>query len=275
MGLSELQILPEIEGLTALYAAELPQKDELCGAFWAALALREAGVHDCVGDSIDQDAVALAAGTSLSNEQGASLPPGETGRRDYRLRIPTIADPVRSGTSAAGLVRAVRELSQRRLAAVPIAGPWTESTVLSLFGVAAAAPRARLIANVATRHLWGARPGPAAVLGHLMRGTLEGPPPDWDVGHFVLLAGAVRGEAGGLVVVADTYRSLGIEGIHLQPAACVAAALERPDVPTSGGVLIVVDARDVDAVVAAAREVGLENHLWDNGTPDREGDVDG
>ncbi|MGH3074650.1 MAG: DUF6885 family protein, partial [Gaiellales bacterium] len=43
------------EGLAQLYAAERQQMDNLCGCFWATLALRAAGID------ADQDGVAVAA----------------------------------------------------------------------------------------------------------------------------------------------------------------------------------------------------------------------
>jgi hypothetical protein len=33
-------VVPELHALAALYTRELPQKDNLCGPFWIALALR-------------------------------------------------------------------------------------------------------------------------------------------------------------------------------------------------------------------------------------------
>src|SRR5437763_12127712 len=121
--------LTMLEGTRALLAAhrrELPQRDDLCGAFCTALALRAAGVQRRGGEDLDQDAVALAAGSLVSAAgDPASLPAGETGRRDYRLTLPQIEDAARSRAPPAGLARAVAERSDRPLAAVPLAGPWS------------------------------------------------------------------------------------------------------------------------------------------------------
>src|SRR5436305_4690860 len=99
--------LTMLEGTRALLPAhrrELPQRDDLCGAFCTALALRAAGVQGRRDEQLDQDAVALAAGSLISPAgDPASLPAGETGRRDYRLRLPQIEDAARSGTTPAGL----------------------------------------------------------------------------------------------------------------------------------------------------------------------------
>jgi hypothetical protein len=88
------------------------------------------------------------------------------------------------------------------------------------------------------------------------------------VGHFVELSRIVRGRAGSLVLVVDSYPSLGWMGRHLQPPAAVAAALERDD-GREGGVLAVVPAGEAASVEALAGELSLEIRLWDNGTGGR------
>src|SRR5277367_6336856 len=90
----EITLLAGARELLAAHAREVPQRDDLCGAFCGALALNAAGVVAQDGAPIDQDAVALAAGSIVSGLRDAgTLPHGETGRRDYRLAIPTIEDP--------------------------------------------------------------------------------------------------------------------------------------------------------------------------------------
>jgi Family of unknown function (DUF6885) len=262
------RLLPGAPTLLALHARELPQRDDLCGAFCGALALNAAGVEEHAGHPLDQDAVALAAGTVLAaTPQPQILPAGEGGRRDYRLRFPTVEDEARSGTTAAGLATALHELSGGRVAAIPLSGPWTTATLAAVFDTCAALDRpAALIANLATRHLWGSHATAAQLIAHLTQGADEGPPPDWDVGHFVAVFGRVDGERGALYGCADTYRSLGDDGVHMQPAGRLAAAIARPDVP-AGGVIVVVDAHDAAGVRAGVAAAGLEEGFWDNGTP--------
>ncbi len=256
------------EQLLELHAAELPQKNELCGAFWGTLALRAAGIT--ADAPIDQDEVGLAAGSVLSAVQSDELPPGEPGRRDYRLPFPTVDDSARSGTSVDGLVRALRELSSEALAVVPIAGPWTPASVRVVLEAAGACTQpCTVIANLATGHLWGSRASPSTVLAYLTSGNTDlGPPPDWDVGHFVGLLGAIEGPCGTLVVVADTYRALGWEGVHFQPIERLADGLARTGSGRPSGVVLVAstdDAPDVERRIGAA---GLETRTWDNGSPD-------
>src|SRR5208282_4258387 len=94
-------LLPGARALLAFHAAELPQRDDLCGAFCGALALRAAGISVHGSQPLDQDAVAQAAGSIVSAlGDVSSLPHGEGGRRDYRLELPSIEDASLSGTTS-------------------------------------------------------------------------------------------------------------------------------------------------------------------------------
>ena len=263
----EITLLPGARELLAVHARELPQRDDLCGAFCGALALNAAGVVAADGEPIDQDAVALAAGSIVSGVRDAgTLPRGETGRRDYRLEIPTIEDADVSGTTAAGLGEAITTLSAGALEAIPYAGPWNAATLAGVFELAAALEHpVTLVANFATHHLWGARPSVNQLLNYLFDGELEGPPPDWHVGHFACVFGRVRGPGGSLYGLADTYPTLGDGGVHLQPQQRLAAALERRDMP-AGGLFVVARAGDAAAVRAGGAALGLTERTWDNGT---------
>jgi hypothetical protein len=263
----ESTLLPGARELLEAHARELPQRDDLCGAFCGALALRAAAIQARAGEPLDQDAVALAAGSVVSAEREPGiLPHGERGRRDYRLTLPTIADSDVSGTTATGVVEAIGKLSGGLLEAIPFSGPWDAATLDGLFAAACALPRpVTLIANFATHHLWGGGARFDELLDYLMDGRQQGPPPDWRVGHFACVFGRVRGPGGTLYGVADTYPALGNRGVHMQPQERLAAALERRDMP-AGGMIVAVFAEDATAVRAAARAVGLEERMWDNGT---------
>ena len=263
-----VRLVPEPPTLAALHAEKMPQKDQLCGAFWGALALTAAGHR------ADQDEVALRAGTSLATGDPSEwLPPGASPRTDYRLGIPVAEDEPSSGTSASGVARAVEEISRGALAVVPVAGPWSAETVLSLLETVSSslptgeAPGCTLVANLRTGHLWGSRPGPAALLDYLAGRPVEPPAPDWDCGHFVGIVGSVAGPGGSLVVVRDTYRQLGWDGYHLQPAGALAAALARGD-GKGGGVLCVCEAARAGPLGGKLGEAGFELRLWDNGSAD-------
>jgi len=261
----QLTLLPGARELLAIHERELPQRDDLCGAFCGALALAAAGIGEHDGEPVDQDAVALAAGSVIAAAHG-SLPHGETGRRDYRLSIPVIDDAALSGTTAGGVQRAIEQLSQGRLVALPLAGPWSAGALEELFGRLAGYERpVTLIANLATHHLWGSHPSVSRLLAYLFEGEQEGPAPDWKVGHFVVVAGRVQGPSGSLYAIADTYPALGDRGVHLQPRERLAAALERRDMP-EGGMLVVVSERDAERTQEAAGALGLREGIWDNGT---------
>ena len=263
----ELTLLPGARVLLQAHARELPQRDDLCGAFCGSLALNAAGLCERGGEPLDQDAVAVLAGSFVSRVPDTSaLPAGERGRRDYRITPPMLDDASVSGTNCAGVLRAVHELSGERLCALPYAGPWSGAALAALFDALAALEHpSTLIANVATRHLWGSAPSVPQLLGLLLDGTDEGPPPDWDVGHFVCVFGRIAGRGGDLYGVADTYPALGVHGVHVQPRDRLARALERPGM-APGGAIAVIDREDAAVVRAAADACGLQERAWDNGT---------
>jgi hypothetical protein len=266
-GTIQITLLPGAEELLGVHARELPQRDDLCGAFCGALALHAAGFAERAGEPLDQDAVALAAGSIVSGARDlGTLPHGEAGRRDYRLALPSVEDSAVSGTTAAGVVLALEQLSGGRLVPIPLAGPWSAGALAGLFDLAAALPHpVTLIANFATRHLWGSGATIAQLLGHLLHGEEQGPPADWDVGHFACVVARAQGPGGSLYGIADTYPALGSGGVHMQPAQRLLAAIERRDMP-AGGVIVVALAEDAGTVRAGARAHGLQESIWDNGT---------
>jgi hypothetical protein len=265
---AETRLLPGAAELARLHAAELPQKDELCGAFNTLLTLRLAGIQPAGSDPLDQDTVGQAAGSVLGPEgYDEDLPPGEHGRTDYRLEHPRAAAEI-AGTSAGGLVRAVAELSAGRRVAVAQTGPWTVDTVSHLLAVAGGEKDAALVLNVGTRFFWGSRPTIAELLAYLETGDDHaGPPPDWAVGHFVGCLGTLHGARGTLAIITDTYETLGVRGVHLQPIERVAAALRREGM-TPGGALLMLPGARRDAVASTLTRGGLELGVWDNGSLD-------
>jgi hypothetical protein len=241
--------------LLELHADELPQKDELCGCFWATLALRLHGEGP-----VDQDDVALAAGSAITTHGHTHvLPFGQRGRDDFRVELPVTGDDDASGTSAHGVVHAIEQLSHGRLAAVPVASPRAAALRALLHEASEGTTPVALVANVQTGAFWGSHPSAVQLAAYLERGDAAGgPAPDWSVGHFVGLVGLDEGRAGALVTVADTYPAIGLGGVHLQPVERVAEAL-------AGRGVIVVAEPDVAARVADA--AGGAGALWDNGSP--------
>jgi hypothetical protein len=262
-----LELLPGTRALLAAHRRELPQRDDLCGAFCGSLALHAAQIERHNGQPIDQDTVALAAGTLVSAApEPSNLPHAERSRRDYRLELPTIEDASVSGTTAAGVVRAIEQLSEGALAAVPLAGHWSVRGLAALFDlVGSVEGPASLVANLATRQLWGSRAPAVQFLNYLFDGSLDGPPPDWDVGHFTCVIARVRGPRGALYGIADTYPALGGGGVHAQPAERLVAALQRPGM-AEGGLIAVLPCEDAPRLHDGAAALGLRVGAWDNGT---------
>jgi len=247
----------------------MPQKDGCCGPFWGAIALRVFGIERFEDEEVDQDLLAVHSETTLDEEGDpyAALPPCSEPRLDYRLPLPVADHSAASGTSAHGVADGIERVGEGRVSVVPVAGPWTTPSVEALLDtVAEVAPDAVLIANWATRHLWGSHPTPQVVLAHLAGQEVEGPPAEWDVGHFANLVALIRGPGGSLVVVRDSYPVLGWEGHHVQPPAAAAAALRRGD-GKEGGVLAVVRTSKADKVRGRLEGGGFELRHWDNGTP--------
>jgi hypothetical protein len=245
----------------------LQQKDNLCGPFQAARVLRDAGIVSWDGDELDQDLIALRAGSVLPEvEEGPQVPPGAVNFRDYRFELPRAA-PAEAGTSAGGLVEAIEGAAAGALRCIPVRGSWDADTVERLLDTAPALG-ARLLANIRTGPLWGSRPPLEALLAALDGEEIEAPAADWDVGHFVELSRTVRGRGGSLVLVVDTYPSLGWMARHLQPPSAVAAALNRGD-GREGGVLVVVPSDAAGDAEALAHDLSLDIGLWDNGTTGR------
>lgn len=243
----------------------MPQKDQLCGPFWGALALT------AFGHPTEQEQVARRAGTTLATGDPSNwLPPGAKPRTDYRISPPVAVDEARAGTSARGLARAVEELSGAGLAAIPVAGPWTGEAVELLVQVVHETGIACvLVANLRTGRLWGSRPHPGPLLDYLLGHTVASLMPDWDAGHFLQVLACVRGPGGALVVLRDTYPQLGWDGHHLQPAKVVAEALERGD-NFEGGILCVCEAACSEVLRDRLGASGFDLRHWKNGSTDAE-----
>lgn len=242
---------------------EQKQKDELCGAFCAAVAIEAiSGVH------LSQDALAQAAGTVLSGGADPALPPGETSRLDYLAEFPIADDPATAGTSATGLVRAVNTIGGDDIVAIPLTGTWTTEAVSLLIDLVQE-PDTAVVLNVATRHLWPTHTDLLTAHAYLDGDPAPSLKSEWDVGHFILLIGSYVGRERRLAVCGDTYPTLGSGGTHLQPLEALAAGMNREDDPAStGGALVITAPARGESIRERARAGGLVVEPWDNGTPD-------
>lgn len=259
-----IHLLPGAELILSEQQSELPQKNELCGAFWITLALRAFAKID-----VQQDHVGIAAHSILSEVQTHEfLPPGENGRDDYVLKLPRIGDSELAGTSPLGLALSVDELASGKLVATPATGSWTGQQIESLISeLALLGEPCLVIANSATRYLWGGRPSPMQLFGYLNGISSDQPDADWNVGHYISILGWLEGPSSKLAICGDTYRSLGWQGVHLQPFSRIADSLRRDDSDFCGGIFVVSDLSTKNQVTLLCQKLGLSCELWDNGTP--------
>ena len=168
--------------------------------------------------------------------------------------LPLVEDAAVSGTTAAGLVHAIEDALRRALAAIPYARPVdgaARSAACSSWPRRCERP---VDADREPRH------APSVGRGATRRGScsttcsteaLDGPPPDWEVGHFACVVGRTRGPGGSLYGVADTYPSLGRGGVHLQPRSTSPRRSSGADMPAGGVIAVVAFAEDAERCARA------------------------
>lgn len=240
----------------------LPQIDQLCGPFWARLALLTGARPPHLLPS--QVQAAELTGTHVYPGLDLEVrPPGQPAIRTGWDQLPQAATPAHAGTSGRRLAIGIGTLAAGRLEAVPVSGAWRPDQLGGLLSELADLP-ALIIANIKTSALWGSHGADGALCAYLGSGDdTGGPPPDWDVGHFVAIWGRILGDNGTVVAVADTYGVLGTNGRHLQPLPRLARALSAESPHPGRGLLIVVDPSKRTAVHTAADNVGLRSAFWD------------
>ncbi|MEM1309327.1 MAG: hypothetical protein AAGF98_07480 [Cyanobacteria bacterium P01_H01_bin.153] len=263
-----ITLLPYVEALLRCHEKAGQQPDNLCGPYWVALLLQAYGQLEV--SAVD---VALAASTLLPSrgDPESWLPPGATSLLgDGYARIPTVADLAACGTSIAGLIRATEQLSQGRYCLLPLQTEDWAAGVVSLFHLCQTHPgwQAVPLLNVHTGYFWGSQLTPLQLLAYLQTSQLTPPPADWSVGHFALLAGQLQGDRHSLYAVLDTYPHFGWQGLHLQPPDALANALQRPDLPTQGGIALFVEAAVRSRIMPFLETTQFRLSPWDNGTPD-------
>jgi hypothetical protein len=187
------------------------------------------------------------------------------------LELPRVEDPeIDSGTSSEGLRIATAELSGEAFTAIPISGEWSAENLARLLALLVESGTDCLVmSNSATRFLWDSHTSVRSAFTYLLKGDDDAAPSEWNVGHFLAIVGYVEGPGAVLGVCADTYESMGSQGIHLQPLDRVAASLRRDDSPYSGGILVLVAASAAPIVEEIVKTIGLTTQMWDNGTPYR------
>lgn len=261
-----VKFLPGAERINQLYRLAGQQPDNLCGPYWVSMLLQAHGVT-----GVDVTQLALLADSTLPiGDPTYWVPPGASSRQDYSQPLPETANVQEAGTAAIGLVNAVSQASSGRYALVPLRANWSPESLKTLIALCQKNPswEAVPLCNVQTGHFWGSRIALTEALAYLSGEEISPPKADWDVGHFVTLAGIVEGNKRSLLLVRDTYPIFGWDGYHLQPQDAIASALRRDD-GKEGGVFLFVAAENQAEVEQQAREQSFDIASWDNGTPIR------
>jgi hypothetical protein len=265
--ITAVEFLPRASRLFQIHQRAGQQQDNLCGPYWVSILLQAFG-----NTTLDPSYIAALAGSVLPIGDDPTLwvPPGGQSRQDYAVTLPTCA-LAESGTAVPGLRVATQQASSERYTLVPLVPSsiqWTAPHVDRVLALCQAHPdwEAVPLCNIRTGHFWGSRLPLAAAIAYLQGMPIQPPPADWNVGHFVTLAGVVRGDVHSLIVVRDTYPILGWDGYHLQPAGAIAAALNRDD-GVQGGILLFVATIHQSSLEKTFKEQGFVIADWDNGTP--------
>lgn len=258
-----VQMLAGVPQLLQQHRLAGQQHDNLCGPYWAAILLQTLGIN------AEPSKLALTAGTVLPiGEPDQWVPAGMNPRQDYAVSLPCTDRLHEAGTSVPGLITAVTLASAANYLFVPLHTQWSPERVEAVIELCQSHPdwQAVPIANIRTGHLWGSNLQVEDAIAYLNGEVITIPAADWDVGHFVMLAGMVKGSQQNLILVGDTYPKLGWSGYYLQSPGAIAAALNRDD-GTEGGILLFVKAGDHAAVEQAAQTQGFKIAAWDNGSP--------
>lgn len=277
-------LLPGAERVLAAHGPALPQPDQLCGPFAAALALHAvlaspaspastgaappASTRAAAPAAATQGpppspadpavpsatAIAVAAGTAIWPHDVADWrPAGAPLLRTGWDALPRAAALEHSGTDAAGLLRGVEAAAGDRVVVVPVPGSALDAGVLG-----ALLERLRAAGR------------PVGVVANVRTGPISPPGATWDVGHFVVLlahdpaggSGSQSG-SGGRVLVGDTYAELGAPGL---PPGCRWVALEALAealaAPPGRGLLLLAGREDEPAVAGLVDAAGLPRGVW-------------
>jgi hypothetical protein len=258
-----VHVLPGLPEIAASQQIAGQQPDNLCGPYWVSVLLRSRGI------SVTPETVAQRAGTRLPiGDSRLWLPAGALSKQDDTVPLPRTDRLENAGTAAIGLMQAVATLSQDQYCLLPLQAPWSAEQLWALLHLCRQQPdwAAVPLCNLKTGWLWGSGLALPQAMAYLGGEDITPPPADWNVGHFLILAGLVEGAARSLLWVGDTYPLFGWQGYHLQPPTAVAQALNRND-GAGGGVFLFIATHHRSQVEQQVRALGFHVEVWDNGTP--------
>ncbi|MBW4661484.1 MAG: hypothetical protein KME15_22660 [Drouetiella hepatica Uher 2000/2452] len=255
-------LLPGFDRIMLEHRLAGQQPDNLCGPYWVAVLLRSRGI------TLTPEQVAQMAGSILPTGNPETwLPSGANSRQDYCLALPEATDLREAGTSAQGLMAAVSALSDNAHRFVPLQADWTVDRLETVLQLCQNHSNWNAIplCNLRTDSLWGASLPVGDAISYLSEEAIMPPPADWNVGHFLVLAGMVKGMRS-LGLICDTYPKFGWQGYHLQPFDVLAQALNRGD-GYGGGILLFISQSDQEEVELQFKQEGFAIECWDNGSP--------
>jgi hypothetical protein len=265
--MSGVRWLPGAAKISLVHQLAGQQPDNLCGPYWLAILLQAWNAAHLDAAHLGQ----LAQSVLPIGDPEQWVPPGAKSRQDYSVPLPETAHLAEAGTAVSGLMAATIAASQNQFTLVPLAAQWSAEAVDRLLQLCLEHPtwEAVPVCNIRTGHLWGTSLTQQQAIDYLEGTDITPPAADWDVGHFVTIAGMLPGAARSLIVVRDTYPQFGCQGYHLQPAATIAAAMNRGD-GNAGGVLLFVAASLQSEIEQQCQDLGWTIAAWDNGTPLRD-----
>ncbi len=258
-----IQLLPGVLRLAPVHQQAGQQPDNLCGPYWAAMLLRSRGF------TVNVEQVAQRAGSVVPvGDPELWLPRGAMPRPEECASLPTTHSLADAGTSAKGLMAAIEQFSASAYCCIPLMADWTADRVWQIIQLCQAHPdwEAVPLCNLKTGQLWGSHLGVSEAISYLNGHLIQPAAADWDVGHFLVLAGAVAGQINSLVWVCDTYPLFGWQGYHLQLASAIADGLNRGD-GYEGGILLFTATYFQAAVEQAVAAIGFQISGWNNGSP--------
>jgi hypothetical protein len=291
----EITLVDGVDTMAAAFDALGPQRPATCGAYaltylFPALGFTHHGGHDLAAEDYLAHLAAVAVEADeipVSDEITRRVRSGELseaaaltahGREWYRYPVRWSADPVASGTSPAGVARAVEAATAGSWVAMPVAARdeagdeqldedrWCR--LLEALKVRAAAWRWHAIFNYESDQMLRPDDARYTVANLAAADVLDRIPRDvWGVGHFVGLAGLWRmgGDGPWWLLLLDTYKHRGFEGYQPQPAELMRRAMARTD-GREGGMLLILPRGHVARAESMLAGLGISDRMWSNGS---------
>ena len=279
------------------YSRLRTQKENTCGAYSILPILRALGYTSHHGHRVDEDYVSFIARVNVSsrdmrerqaltqrvkNGKTLSSDMSERLRRtSYRYSLPVTMLEKEVGCSPQGVKHALETISGGELHAIPlVVRPSDGGTSLSRFSelldiILRNSRRwsPHMILNLQCGRLLDPTRAEAVIVNLIGVKMNRADAKLWkySAGHFVNVGAVLRtrhehGQSMTYFVLLDSFKELGIGGMHLQPLANIWKALRRGD-GRQGGILLIVPSNLGTEARKRLSTQGFEISLWDNGSP--------